>query len=104
MNIPLLIPLILSTTLLPPPSPPTVAQLDAVVKAREQRTAFLRDELKAQDARIEARIDAIIDGLKSITDSKDSRTKVTRLKETTIDTLQKNIEYFRQKRAALIEE
>jgi hypothetical protein len=83
---------------------PNAAQLEAVVKAREQRTTLLRDELKAQDARIEARIEAIVAGLKSITDSKDSRTKVTRLKETTIGALRKNLEYFRQKRAALVEE
>ena len=103
MNIRIIIPALLSTTLLSA-APPNTAQLDAVVKAREQRTALLRDELKAQDARIEARIDSIVTALQSITDSKDTRTKVTRMKETTTDALMKNIEYFRQKRAALIEE
>lgn len=83
---------------------PDVNQLGAIVKAREQRTNLLRDELKAQDARIEARIDAIVTGLAAISDSKDSRTKVTRLKETTADGLRKNLEYFRQKRSVLIQE
>ena len=67
------------------------------MQAREQRAALLRDELKAQDARIEA----IVTALQSITDSKDSRTKVTRLKETTIGGLMKNLEYFRQKRRGI---
>ena len=83
---------------------PGTAQLEAVAAAREQRVALLRDELKAQDTRIEARIDAILTALQSITDSKDTRTKVTRMKEQTIDGLMKNLEYFRQKRAALLEE
>ena len=84
--------------------PPTPVQWESVVKAREQRVEFFRGELKAQDARIEARIGDIVTALKSITDSKDSRTKVTRMKEQTIDALAKNLEYFRQKREALIEE
>ena len=83
---------------------PSAAELTATVTAREQRAALLRDELKAQDTRIEARIDAIVTALQSITDSKDTRTKVTRMKEQTIDGLLKNLEYFRQKRAALQEE
>jgi hypothetical protein len=98
-----LLPVLLSTTLLAA-APPNAAPFEAIVKAHEQRTTLLRDELKAQDARIESRIEAIVAGLKSITDSKDSRTKVTRLKETTIDALRKNLEYFRQKRATLVEE
>lgn len=104
MNIHIFIPALLSTTLFAATPTPNTAQLESIVKAREQRTALLRDELKAQDARIEARIDSIVTALRSITDSKDSRTKVTRLKETTIDGLRKNLEYFRQKRATLIEE
>ena len=83
---------------------PSAAELTATVAAREQRAALLRDELKAQDTRIEARIDAIVTALQSITDSQDTRTKVTRMKEQTIDGLLKNLEYFRQKRTALQEE
>lgn len=104
MRLHLLIPALISTTLFAAAPVPDAVQLGAIMKAREQRTALLCDELKAQDARIEARIDSIVTALQSITDSKDSRTKVTRLKETTIDGLRKNLEYFRQKRAALLEE
>jgi ABC-type phosphate transport system auxiliary subunit len=95
---------LLSTTLLAAAPAPNAAQLAAVVKAREQRTTLLRDELKAQDARIEARVDAIVNALQSIGDSKDSRTKVARMKEQTIDALKRNLDYFQRKRAALQEE
>lgn len=104
MRLHLLVPAFIATSLLAAAPVPDAAQLGAIVKAREQRTTLLRDELKAQDARIESRIDGIVTALQSITDSKDTRTKVTRLKETTIDGLQKNLEYFRQKRSVLLEE
>ena len=84
--------------------PPTAAQYEAALAAREQRTALLRDELKALDTRIEGRVDTIIGALQSIGDSKDSRTKVARMKEQTIEALKKNIGYYQTKRAALQEE
>ena len=84
--------------------PPTAAQWEAALTAREQRSALLRDELKALDTRIEGRIGTLIGALQSIGDSKDSRTKVARMKEQTIEALKKNIGYFQTKRAALQEE
>ena len=84
--------------------PPAVVQYEAALAAREQRTALLRDELKALDTRIEGRVDTIIGALRSIGDSKDSRTKVARMKEQTIEALKKNIGYYQTKRAALQEE
>ena len=83
---------------------PNIAQWEAVLAAREQRATLLRDELKAIDGRIEARVDALVDGLRSIADSKDSRTKVARMKEQNITALKRNIEYYRNKRATLQEE
>ena len=80
------------------------AQREAVVKMREQRVALIRDEVKAIDTRIEGRVDRITDALRSIGDSKDTRTKVARMKRETIDRLQKTIEYYRQKRAGMQEE
>jgi hypothetical protein len=65
---------------------------------------LLRDEIKALDARIEGRIDTIVGALRAIGDSKDSRTKVARMKEQTIGALKKNIGYYQGKRAALQEE
>src|SRR5687768_10240507 len=55
-----------------------LAAWENAVRAREQRASLLRDEIKALDARIETRIDSIIKALRSIADSKDSRTKVAR--------------------------
>ena len=83
---------------------PNIAQWEAVLAAREQRATLLRDELKAIDGRIEARVDALVDGPRSIADSKDSRTKVARMKEQNIAALKRNIEYYRNKRATLQEE
>lgn len=83
---------------------PTAEQLKSWVAIREQRVDLLRDEIKQTDSRIEARLDVIIDTLKSISDSKDSRTKVARMKEDTGKRLAKTVAYYDQKRAALREE
>jgi uncharacterized protein YkwD len=50
------------------------------------------------------RLDVVVDTLETITDSKDSRTKVARMKEDTGKRLMKMINYYDQKRAALKEE
>ena len=55
-------------------------------------------------AGIEDRIDELLRVLRSVGDSKDSRTKVARMKEQTIDALQKNLEYFEQRRASFLQE
>ena len=84
--------------------PPSQAQWEAALRAREMRAAKLRDEVNAVDARIEGRIDALLEALRAISDSKDSRTKVARMKRDTIDQLQKTIDYYQRKRAAMLEE
>jgi len=65
---------------------------------------MVRGEVKAIDSRIEDRIDHLITALRSIGDSKATITKLARMKRDTIDRLQKMIEYYRQKRAAMQEE
>lgn len=87
-----------------PVTPATIAQWEAALAAREQRADLLRGELKSLDGRIEARVDSLVKALKSISDSKDSRTKVARMKEQNIDALKRNIDYYRNKRATLQEE
>lgn len=77
---------------------------DAAVAAREQRVVLLRDEIKSLDQNIENRIDVLVGALKSVGDSKNSRTKVARMKEDTIAALNKNIDYIRRKRDALVEQ
>lgn len=88
----------------PPPPPASIAQWEAALAAREQRANLLRDEIKAIDARFESRVDSLVDALKAIGDSKDSRTKVARMKEKTIEALKKSILYYQNKRATLMEE
>jgi len=83
---------------------PTADQLKSWVAIRQQRVDLLRDEIKQSDARIEARLDVIIGSLQTVADSKDSRTKVARMKEETGQRLAKTIGYYNQKRAALKEE
>lgn len=83
---------------------PTAEQLKSWVAIRQQRVDLLRDEVKQTDARLESRLDLIVDALKTITDSKDSKTKVARMKEDTGKRLMKTIGYYDQKRAALKEE
>ena len=83
---------------------PTAEQLKSWIPIRQQRVDLLRDEIKQIDARIESRIDVIVETLKTISDSKDSRTKVARMKEDTGKRLAKTITYYDQKRAALKEE
>lgn len=83
---------------------PTTEQLKSWIPIRQQRVDLLRDEIKQTDARIESRLDVIVNTLQTIGDSKDSRTKVTRMKEETGKRLAKTITYYDQKRAALQEE
>jgi hypothetical protein len=83
---------------------PSADQRKMAVNAREQRVALLRSEMKALDARIEDRVDALLVALRSIGDSKETRSKVARMKRDTIDRLQRTIGYYQQKRAAIQEE
>jgi hypothetical protein len=83
---------------------PSAEQLKSWLAVRQQRVDLLRDEVKQSDARIESRLDVIVNTLQSISDSKDSRTKVARMKEDTGKKLMKTIEYYDQKRRALQEE
>jgi hypothetical protein len=82
----------------------TAEQLKSWIALRQPRVDLLRDEVKQIDARIEARLDTIIGTLKSIADTKDSGTKVARMKEDTGKRLMKTIAYYDNKRAAMKEE
>ena len=100
----ILIALTLASPALAQKPAPTAEQLKSWVDVRQQRVNLLRDEIKQTDARIESRLDVIVDTLKTISDSKDSRTKVARMKEDTGKRLMKTITYYDQKRAALKQE
>lgn len=105
MQIPTLIALAVLATALPLNAQTAqIHQLKTITASQRQRVDLLREETKQTDVRIEARLDAIMTTLKSIADSKDSRTKVARMKEETGKRLGKTISYYDQKRAALREE
>jgi hypothetical protein len=86
------------------PAPQNKAALKAQLDAREKRAELLLAEIRSTDDRIEATVDRVIDTLKWMGDSKDSKTKMTRLKEQTIDALKRNIAFYQQRRASLQEE
>jgi hypothetical protein len=83
---------------------PDKAALKIQLDAREKRADLLLDEIRGTDDRIEATVDRILEAMRLVGDSKDSKTKVARMKEQTIDGLQGNIAYYQQKRAQLQEE
>lgn len=86
------------------PTVPDKALLKSQVQAREARADLLLSELKASDDRIEETIDRVVETLRLVGDSKDSRTKVARIKKDTTDGLKRNIAFYQQKRAGLQEE
>ena len=91
------------------PAPaPAVSPAQGVLKARlagqAQRARLLASEIHNADQRIESRFDDLLTTLRVVGDSKDSHTKVTRMKEETIAALQQAITYYQQKRAWLEEQ
>ncbi len=87
---------------------PAVTQDHSVLKVRlagqAQRASLLGSEIHNADQRIESRFEDLLTTLRAVSDSKDSHTKVTRMKEETIASLQKSITYYQQKRAWLEEQ
>jgi len=82
----------------------TIPQMESAVTAHEKRTELLRGEVKDLDARIEKRVASLVDALTLIGDTKDSGTKVARMKSSTITALKKNLEYYQRQRANLMTE
>ena len=83
---------------------PNLPRWEAALAAMVRRANLLRDEIKALDARIETRSESLLASMRSIGDSKDSRSKVARMKEETIEALRQHIIYYRNKRAAMKEQ
>lgn len=92
----------------PPVKAPALTPAQAILKARlagqAQRASLLGSEIHNADLRIEARFDDLLTTLPVVSDSKDSHTKVTRMKEETIASLQQAVTYYQQKRAWLEEQ
>ena len=81
-----------------------VEHLEMAVKAREHHADVLLKALRATDKRVESRLQNLVNALKVVADSKDSRTKVARLKEETIEGLKKSIELYNRERAEIQEQ
>ena len=83
---------------------PAQSILNVRLHGQMHRASVLGDEIHNADLRIESRFDDLLATLRTIGDSKDSHTKVTRMKEDTIASLQQSITYYQQKRAWLEEQ
>ncbi len=83
---------------------PAQSLLRARIAGLMRRTSLLAAEIHNADLRIESRFDILLSTLRTVGDSKDSHTKVTRMKEETIASLQQAVTYYQEKRAWLQEQ
>lgn len=81
----------------------SVVNLERHIADREERMAQISETIIGLDARVEKRIDRIVEKLKGIDDSKDSQVRVAMTKSGTIDGLGKTIDYYVRKRDGLRE-
>ena len=100
---------VLATTLaggasLPAAGASEVDHLEMAVKAREHHADMLLKAVRATDKRVESRMQNLVNALKVVADSKDSRTKVARLKQESIEGLKNSIELYNRKRAEIQEQ
>ncbi len=80
------------------------ASLEVALKARQHHAETLLSSVRATDKRVESRMENLVKALTTVADTKDSKTKVARLKEETIDGLKKSIELYNRKRADIQEQ
>lgn len=81
----------------------SVVTLEQHIEQRQERLQELAEDIRQLDARTEKRIDRIIAKLSEVTDSQDSKTRITRLKGKVIRGLAKTIELYGRKRATTLE-
>jgi hypothetical protein len=84
--------------------PASLDHLKMALKGREFHSNFLLEEVRATDKRVESRMQNLVNALKVVTDSKDSKTKVARMKKETIEGLMKSIELYNAKRSDIQEQ
>lgn len=76
----------------------SVSNLEAHIAQREERLEEWRKDIAALDTRIEKRVDELVKMLAGITDSKESRMRVSQLKKESIEGLKRGIEMYVNKR------
>jgi hypothetical protein len=84
--------------------PTPLDHLKMALKGREFHSNFLLEEVRATDKRVESRMENLVNALKVVADSKDSKTKVARMKKETIEGLMKSIELYNAKRSDIQEQ
>jgi vacuolar-type H+-ATPase subunit I/STV1 len=85
-------------------SDPAQKMLRVRLAGQMQRAGLLAAEIHNADLRIESRFDDLLATMRTVSDSKNSHTKVTRMKEETIASLQQAMTYYQEKRAWLQEQ
>ncbi len=78
-----------------------IPEVEAEIHEREIRASELTQDIIQLDERIEGRIDRILKQLHSMKDSKESGTRVVRMKKDAIEGLMETIEYYDVKRREL---
>jgi hypothetical protein len=81
----------------------SVVDLKAHIAARETRLQEIAADIRSLDDRNEKRIDSIVNTLKGLKDSEDSKTRVNALKAEVIAGLRKSITIYQQKRRDVFE-
>jgi len=83
---------------------PTPKAQQLAVEIRQHRVDQLLDDIQDTDDRLEKRLNTVVDALAHVTDSKDSRVRVARLKRDAANALIENTEAYIQRRNAIIEQ
>ena len=78
-----------------------VPEVERQIEEREIRASELTQDIVQLDQRIEGRIDRILEQLESMKDSKESGTRVVRMKEEAIEGLRESIRLYGSKRREL---
>ncbi len=81
----------------------SVANMETYISQREKRLAELGQDIVTLDARIEKRVDELVKMLADMRDSKDSRTKVSNIKQEAIEGLRRGIDLYSAKRREMAE-
>ena len=76
----------------------SVVTLESHISQREQRLGELAPDIVKLDARIEKRVDELVKMLASLKDSQESKTRISKLKQETMDGLRRGIDLYVSKR------
>ena len=81
----------------------SVVNLETHIAQREKRLAELGQDIVTIDARIEKRVDELVKMLADMRDSKDSKTRISKLKQEAIEGLRRGIDLYVAKRKEMRE-